>query len=151
MVTFEKKAGEYEAHAEGFALLPEGEYPAMITDVSEKTSKTGNKYLGMKFQVVDGEYKGRVLFHNLNLWHEKKLTQDISWGQLSKIGYAATGNKSPATGDEVLNKPMTIVVSVRPESGGYQASNEIKGWKPLDESSDDAVTEDDLTADEIDL
>ena len=54
--------------ASDFEPLPAGKYLAVITASEMKPTKSGNgHYLELTFQVIDGPYKGRMLWSRLNL------------------------------------------------------------------------------------
>ena len=54
--------------AADFEPIPAGKYLAVITDSEMKPTKSGNgSYLELTFQVIEGEYKNRLLWARLNL------------------------------------------------------------------------------------
>ena len=55
---------------DGFKPLPEGEYVVLIEQVEPKgPNDEGWRGLNFKLQVVDGQYRGRLLFDNLFTTH----------------------------------------------------------------------------------
>lgn len=120
-------ANEYEP-MQDFSPLPAGEYVVVMTDSEVKATKDGtNQYLNCKFEVIDGEKKGRLLFSRLNLWHQGT-AGDIARRELATIGKAC-GVMNASDSSEFHNKPMVAVVAIRPAKDGYPASNEIKNYK----------------------
>lgn len=50
-----------------FQPLPVGTYMTKVVNVEKKTSQSGNDYVGMVMEVIDGEYTGRKIYNNLHL------------------------------------------------------------------------------------
>ena len=50
-----------------FQPLPNGEYRVKVANVEKKTSQSGNDYVGMVMEVIDGEYTGRNIYNNFFL------------------------------------------------------------------------------------
>lgn len=70
------------ADAQTYDSLPEGVYPAMLEKVVTKTSDAGNDYVSVSLGVIDGDFKGRKHFENLNLFHPDDKTRKIAVGKL---------------------------------------------------------------------
>ena len=74
--------GDFDANqvdpAKDFEALPPGRYPAMITDSEEVDNSSGEgSHLKLTFQVLDGPYKNRMLWHRLNLNHKNPALREI--------------------------------------------------------------------------
>ena len=118
----------------GAEPLPSGTYPMAIKEmevVANNKAETGHN-LKLIYEVIEGEFKGRKLYENLNLWHKTSSgAVEIAWKQLSSIGHAVgivQGNDLTA----LANKPMMVEVMLEP---GKEASmdangNEIKARGP---------------------
>ncbi len=66
-----------------FENLPDGEYNCLLEDVANKKSeKTGNEWIGFKFNVLDGEHAGRYIFVNY-FFTEKTISRSIK--QVTKL------------------------------------------------------------------
>lgn len=50
-----------------FQPLPAGTYITKVVNVEKKTSQSGNDYVGMVMEVIDGENTGRKIYNNLHL------------------------------------------------------------------------------------
>ena len=128
-----------------FSPLPVGDYIVTITSSEKKTPKlkpdgTQEKdYFNLTLTVQDGEYKGRKLFHGLHVENSNPEAADIAKRTLSAI-CAVTKVPRPKLTEELHDKPFTVTVAIRPASGTYSASNEIKGWKYSDGSKIKAHT-----------
>lgn len=115
--------------------IPAGNYAAMITESEIKPLKSGNgTAVRLTFQVLDGEFKNRKVWANLNIQHTNAQAQAIAQQQLSAICHAVNVLKisNPAA---LHNKPMTIKVKVRPAHDGYDASNDISGYSAINAAS----------------
>ena len=47
-----------------FKPLPAGEYRTKVVNVEKKTSQSGNDYVAMVLEVIDGDYTGRKIYNN---------------------------------------------------------------------------------------
>ena len=47
-----------------FQPLPAGEYRTKVVNVEKKTSQSGNDYVTMVLEVIDGDYTGRKIYNN---------------------------------------------------------------------------------------
>jgi hypothetical protein len=88
----------------GFDPIPQGKYQACVTDSEMKSTKAGDgQYLSLKLQVLDGDYKGRVLFENLSLDHKNQDAAKIARGKLASI-CRAVGVHQPKDSKELHDK-----------------------------------------------
>lgn len=117
-----------------FGIVPPGAYVAIITSSEQKITKAGNgKYLALVYEVIDGAFKGRKLFANLNLWNANETARKIATIELSKI-CKALGINSPRDSAELHNKPIQLIVDVSMGSdrnGNAREENKIKEWHPV--------------------
>lgn len=113
----------------GFDPVPAGNYLAVITESEMKPTKSGGgRYLQLTFQVLDGEFKGRLLWARLNLENDNETTVKIARAELSAI-CRAVGVMAPKDSCELHNVPLTIKVGCkkRPDTGDID--NVIKGYE----------------------
>lgn len=116
-----------------FSALPAGDYTAMITASEWKTAKSGDQYLALTLQIVDGHYTGRLLWHNLNIMSSSQKAQDIAQRELSAI-CRATGKMQISDSAELHDQPVIIKVAYLPpqddgKGGTWPEKNLIKQWK----------------------
>lgn len=50
-----------------FTPLPAGDYRVKVANVEKKTSQSGNDYVAMVMEVIDGEFTGRNIYNNFHL------------------------------------------------------------------------------------
>lgn len=126
------------APQQDFAPIPSGEYVAQIVDSEMKATKDNRgQYLALTYSIIDGPYKGRLLWARLNLDNANQQTVQIAQQQLSAICHAcnvASINDSV----QLHNRPHVVRVEFVPagkDRRGNQRdrdSNEIRAWKKLD-------------------
>jgi hypothetical protein len=102
----------------GSAPVPTGAYAAAIRNMQVKANgnaATGHN-LALEFVITEGEFKGRKVYENLNLWHTGSTqAAEIAMKQLSSIGHAVGVLQG---GDLTLlaNKVMMIEVDYQDET-----------------------------------
>lgn len=118
-----------------FQPIPDGFYNVMVTESAKTETKTGgNHYLKMTLKVIDGPSKDRVLFVNLNLWHNgqakpgKLSAKQIAEKELNKIRFA-TGKLNASDSAQLHGIPFQVKVVV---DGDF---NKIKAYNPLNQST----------------
>lgn len=114
--------------SQAFDAIPAGKYLAVITESEKKPTKNGSgQYLQLTFQILDGPYKGRILWARLNLENPNPTTVQIARQDLSAI-CRAVGVMTPGDSTELHNIPLLITVrqKKRPDTG--DVGNEIKGY-----------------------
>ena len=112
-----------------FAPLPNGDYPVVITESEVKPTKDGaGQYLQLTLEVIDGHYKGRKIWDRLNLWNKNSTAVEIAQRALSQICHAI-GVLQVQDTVMLHNKPLVATLAVRAAGGGYDESNDVKGYK----------------------
>lgn len=111
--------------------LPAGVYLAHIVESDVQPLKSGNgEGLKLTFEIIDGQFKGRKVWENLNIRHTSEDTQRIAQSQLSALCHAVNVIKLMDTA-ALHFKPVRINVTVREAVGQYKASNNIKGYEAV--------------------
>ena len=87
--------------------------------------------MSLTWTVIEGDYKDRKVFSNLNLDNENAQTVEIAQRELSAI-CRATGILHPKDSSELHDKPVVISVGIRKGSNGYEDSNIIKKFSRVD-------------------
>jgi len=115
--------------AVGFDPIPAGKYVAAITESEMKPTKAGTgQYLQLTFQVLEGEYKGRLLWARLNLDNPSDMAVKIARAELSAI-CRAVGVLAPKDSLELHNLPLTIKVGCKKRGDTGEMTNEVKGYE----------------------
>jgi hypothetical protein len=128
-----------EIDTEGFKPVPAGWYPAMVVKSEMKTTKAGGEMLVLQWDILEGQYKGRKIFCNLNLKNDNKQAEEIAHRELASI-CKCIGIIHPRGSEELHNKPMMIKLAVRPETEQFPASNDIKGYEVIQKQNAAAPT-----------
>lgn len=115
-----------------FEAIPAGKYLAVITESEMKPTKSGvGQYLQITFQVIDGEYKGRLVWSRLNFDNPNATTVKIARAELSAI-CRAVGVLAPKDSLELHNIPLVITVGHKKRDDNGELTNVIKGYAKKD-------------------
>ncbi|OHB58818.1 MAG: hypothetical protein A2Y12_00250 [Planctomycetes bacterium GWF2_42_9] len=114
--------------ADDFDPIPAGKYIAAITNSQIKPTKNGDgSLLELQFEIIEGEYKGRLVWSRLCLENKNELTVKIAKSQLADI-CRAVGVMTPTDSVQLHNLPLQISVKVKKRSDSDEATNEIKKY-----------------------
>lgn len=118
----------------GFEPLPEGAYVFTIVKAEEKQTKpdeTGKQglQLVLEMKVVEGKYKGRVVFHRITLENKNAKAVTIGEGQLSAL-CRAVGVATPKGAFEFCNKLLRVHLG-HVDNGTYGLQNKVKKVEPM--------------------
>ena len=114
--------------ASAFEPIPAGKYLAVVTASEMKPTKSGvGNYLELTFQVLDGPFKGRVLWARLNLDNPNPTTVKIAKSELSAV-CRAVGVMTPRDSQDLHNLPLQISVRLKKRDDTGEMTNEIKGY-----------------------
>lgn len=109
--------------------VPAGWYTVIITDSEMRPTKAGDgEYLQLTMQVVEGECQGRLIWDRLNLMNSNQTAVEIAQRALASI-CRAVGVLTPTDSSELHDRPFEVKVSVRPAKDGFDASNDVKGYR----------------------
>lgn len=112
-----------------FDPLPPGWYNARMIESEIKPTKAGDgAMLACQYEIIDGQYNGRRVFANYNIENKNPVAVKIAYEQLSALGYV-TGVIDMQDSEMLHGIPIQIKLSLREASGGYDASNDIKGYR----------------------
>ena len=109
--------------------IPPGNYLAMIveSELVDNAARTG-AYLKLQWQILEGDYQGRVVFDNLNLDNPSVKAVEIAQRRLSAICHAC-GKLQINDSEQLHNVPCVIKVGISPAKGDYTAQNNVKGYE----------------------
>lgn len=102
-----------------FDVLPVNKYAGVVVASEMKQTADGTgSYLEIKFEVMEGEYKGRNLWTRLNLVNKSSEAQGIAYRELATLARAVgiTGEINDSI--ELHNRPLTLDVGVEPQTEG---------------------------------
>lgn len=114
-----------------FELIPPGDYVAQIVKSDLQPTRSGNgQALKLELDILEGPYRGRKLFDNLNIVHQNPQAQEIAQRTLSAICHAV-GKLQVRDSEELHLKPMKVKVKVQPPKDQYEAQNRISSYASL--------------------
>lgn len=115
-----------------YSPIPDGKYPMQIVESEFKKTKAGNgHYLKLKHVIIDGEFKGRNLWNNLNLDNPNPTAVEIANKTLNTI-CVACGKAGVTDSAQLHGIPMTVTVAMKPATKTQPASNDIKYYEKFD-------------------
>ena len=112
-----------------FEPVPSGKYLAVIIDSEEKPNKakTGS-YLQLTFQIIEGEFKNRLIWARLNLDNPNATAVKIERAELSAV-CRAVGVVQPDDSHDLHDLPLVISVKCKKrKDADDELTNEIKGY-----------------------
>lgn len=71
-----------------FDTIPEGDYPLRMQSLEEVKSKKGDPMLKAKFQIFNGDFKGRIVWENYILAHKSQKCVDVNLSKLDNYAKA---------------------------------------------------------------
>jgi len=114
-----------------FEPLPIGWYTCVIGSADLKDTKAGTgEYIAVRYNVTGPTHEGRVIFSNLNIRNPNPKAQEIGIQQLGEL-MRAIGLASVEDTDQLIGGQLEIKVKIREASGGYDASNDVSGFKAM--------------------
>ena len=117
--------------SDDFSPIPADWYAFMIKDAGIKPTKDGNgTILTYKAEVIDGEYKGRLVFDNLNIQNPNQTAEKIAIKQLAKLCLAV--NLPRLTTPEQLNGKIFRGKTIIKKDAQYGDKNQLQDFKPFD-------------------
>jgi hypothetical protein len=110
-----------------FEPLPADWYKCVISAAEQRDTKAmDGSYLMLTIEVIEGSYQGRKIFDRLNLQNKNPVAVDIARRSLASIAKAV--GVDPQDSADLIDIPLMVKVAVREASGGYDASNDVKGY-----------------------
>ena len=114
-----------------FSAIPPGDYVAQITESEKKEARNkGNFYWKLTFKIQEGDFKGRLIWVNLNLINSNPQAVEIANNELSTI-CQAVGKVAISDTSELHGIPMVVSVKVTPATAQFAEGNAINGYKPM--------------------
>lgn len=127
-------ADEHEGVAD-FKALPNGKYPVEITDtdVVRNSNDTGT-LIKITHKVYEGEFKGRILWKNINYTHETSpQAQEIGENELANLLTSVGMNVLPDNDTEHLHgKKVMAKVTFKKATATQPEGNDVKMYYPVE-------------------
>lgn len=111
--------------------LPAGKYKCVATSSDWKATRNGKgRYIEFAWEVIEGQYKGRLAWSRLNLENENQQAVEIARGELSAI-CKAVGVATPRDTSELHDKPCLVKLAVKNRADTGEPTNEVKGYEAI--------------------
>ena len=126
-LTFNAKAAA-PMEDRSFALVSEGEHLFQIvkSEMKDNSKKTAQR-LNLSAKILDGEFKGSIVFIGLNMGHPNTVCQDISDRELKSICDAVgKGNDEIEDSEDLHGIPFIGTVKHSAPSGEYVENGDTK-------------------------
>lgn len=110
------------------SVIPAGNYPVVLIDVEERTSKAGNSYLRAAFKVAAGPSAGWQLYVNWNINSQSEAARSITMRQLRMVarGNGVNPDFIQST-EQLIGSKLIAKVVVKEDDFGEK--NEISYFK----------------------
>lgn len=129
-----------------FKPVPAGWYNASITNAELKPTASGGQRISVRYDITGPSHEGRVVFGNFNIRNSSEEAVRISREQLGQL-MRATGLPKLDNTDQLIGLTMQIKVKVTPSKDGYEAGNDVAGYKALEGSAIPTKTGTDSSSD----
>lgn len=116
------------------APIPAGVYLAHIIESDVVRTQAGGEMLKLTFEVLDGQFKGRRVWSQINTRNTSAEAERIGQSQLSALCHAIN-HLAPLTDSAVLHmKPLKVRVTIKPagpdRNGVHRDErNEVRGYE----------------------
>ena len=111
-----------------FEPLPAGWYSASIAGAEIKITKAGGQMLSVKYSIVGPTHQGRMVFGGLNIKNSNPEGERIGRQQLGDL-LRAIGLAKVDDTDQLIGHSLNIKLRIRPSKDGYEANNDVSGYK----------------------
>jgi Protein of unknown function (DUF669) len=118
-----------------FDLIPVGKYVAQITDACVAQPQSGDgHYVGLTWQITDGDYKGRYVFQHITFLHSSAQATTIGRQQFKDL-CVATGISEQVSDVGIFRYiPCQIKVGIEKDKQGcYPDKNKVSRVLPLEQ------------------
>lgn len=109
--------------------VPVGDYLMQAIESKVAPTKKGTgTMLNLTFDILEGPYKGRRVYENINVTNDSPAAQQIGQKQLSALCHAA-GLLTAVTNSEQLHyKPFLATIGIQAAEGQYAAKNVVQKY-----------------------
>ena len=97
--------------------IPPSEYTAYIDASKRKLTKASDgEYLSTTWVIHGGEYDGRKIFHNFNLWNKNEVAVNIAKSEWKAVCESTVGKPGVSNSDDVHHKKCIITVGLETDN-----------------------------------
>ena len=111
--------------SDNYGLLPKGDYIACAVAAEVKTTKSGEgQFLEVRFQILEGSYKGRTIFDRYIFKNPSAEAEKIGKQQLARF-LEAIGKQHIRDTQEVLDIPLVLSIGTTTRKDNGEDTNRV--------------------------
>jgi hypothetical protein len=113
-------------------VLPKADYDFEIVGAEHRTTQTGKDMFVVRCRIIDGPFKGRVLYNNFVISPDSQVAMGIFFRHMKALGLGLDFFKSQPSNEQVLDALEGVVFRGSVGTETYQGSerNAIKNFFP---------------------
>lgn len=124
-----------------FSVVPADAYNVQIVKSEVVKTKAGTgTLLKLQYKIIDGKFKGRIIFGQYNIENPNPQAVEISRKQMKTLCDAIGKPDGVQDSVEMHNIPLQIKVSIKPAQGVYAEQNEIKYYSKYEGAKVEGAT-----------
>jgi len=111
-----------------YDAIPAGLYEATIANAEIKDSKSGGKYINVRYDITGPSHAGRVVFGMITISNANPKAEEVGRQQLGELIRAIGLDKLSDT-DQLIGGSLIIKLDVE-QSEKYGEQNRVRGFRP---------------------
>lgn len=116
------------AQTTNYDAIPAGLYEATIANAEIKDSKSGGKYINVRYDITGPSHAGRVVFGMITISNANPKAEEVGRQQLGELIRAIGLDKLSDT-DQLIGGSLIIKLDVE-QSEKYGEQNRVRGFRP---------------------
>ena len=121
------------AQTNSYEVLPAGFYDATIANAELKDSKSGGKYINVRYDITGPSHAGRVVFGMITVANSNPKAEEVGRQQLASL-LRAIGLDQIQDTDQLIGATLAIKVVVE-QSEQYGEQNRVSGYRANNKKS----------------
>lgn len=118
----------------GLPTIQPGKYPAVVSkaEPTRSNNNQANTYLKIEFTLTQqaGQYAGRKVYKNINLWNQSQQASEIAHGEMSALLLCMGIAQEIQQLDVMYNRPLLIEVVENGQYSEVKTFYDINGNQP---------------------
>ena len=115
-----------------YDAIPAGLYEATIANAEIKDSKSGGKYINVRYDITGPSHSGRVVFNMITISNANPKAEEVGRQQLGEL-IRAIGLDKLADTDQLIGGSLIIKLDVE-QSEKFGEQNRVRGFRPASKS-----------------
>ena len=112
-----------------YDAIPAGMYEASISNAEIKDSKSGGKYINVRYDITGPSHSGRVVFGMITISNANPKAEEIGRQQLGEL-IRCIGLDKLADTDQLIGGKLIVKITVE-NSEQYGEQNRVANFRPL--------------------